>query len=50
MTSTRLILGTLAIAGMLMFDVMLNMWSFSQPGGVSTSLMEAAISAVGLNK
>lgn len=42
--------GTLALAGMLMVDVMLNMWSFSQPGGVATGLMDAAIGAVGLNK
>jgi excisionase family DNA binding protein len=40
----------LALSGMLMWDVVLNLWSYDSGTTVSTSLMEAIIGAVGLNK
>jgi excisionase family DNA binding protein len=42
--------GVLALSGMLMWDVMLNMWSFNEGGTVSTSLMDSIIGAVGISK
>jgi hypothetical protein len=42
--------GILALSGMLMWDVMLNMWSFSEGTGISTSLMDFIVSATGLSK
>ncbi|HMC10588.1 MAG TPA: helix-turn-helix domain-containing protein [Pirellulaceae bacterium] len=36
--------GLLALSGMMMVDVMLNMWAFSEPSGVSTGIMDAFIS------
>jgi len=42
--------GVLALSGMLMWDVMLNLWSYDQGATASTSLMDFFIGAVGLNK
>jgi excisionase family DNA binding protein len=42
--------GVLAISGMLMWDVVLNLWSYDAGTTVSTSLMEAIIGAFGLSK
>jgi hypothetical protein len=42
--SLGLVAGMLALSGMMMVDVMLNMWSFNQPGGVSTGIMDIFIS------
>lgn len=38
----------LGLTGMLMVDVMLNMWSFNEPSTISTSVMDAFINAFGL--
>jgi hypothetical protein len=38
----------LAMAGMLMVDVMLNMWSFSEPGTVSTGIMDMFLATFGM--
>jgi hypothetical protein len=38
----------LAVTGMFMTDVMLNMWSWNGSGSASTSLMDAVISTFGL--
>jgi hypothetical protein len=46
--SLGLVAGMLALSGMMMVDVMLNMWSFSQPNGVSTGLMDAFVSMFGM--
>jgi hypothetical protein len=40
--------GVLALAGMLMWDVMLNLWSHDTGTTVSTSLMDSIVAAVGL--
>jgi hypothetical protein len=40
--------GMLALSGMMMVDVMLNMWAFNQPGSLSTGIMDAFLSMVGL--
>jgi hypothetical protein len=40
----------LALSGMLMWDLMLNLWSYDNNATASTSLMDAIIGAVGLNK
>ena len=40
--------GMLALAGMMMVDVMLNMWSFSGTNSVSTGIMDAFLSMVGM--
>jgi len=40
----------LALSGMLMWDVVLNLWSYDSGTTASTSLMDAIIGAVGLNK
>lgn len=47
--SLSLVTLLLAIAGMLMVDVMLNMWQFDAAGSLSTSLMDGVISAFGLD-
>jgi len=41
--------GVLAIAGMLMWTLMMNLWSFNEGTTVSTSLMDSIVSAIGLN-
>ena len=48
--SLSLVTLLLAICGMLMVDVMLNMWYFDGTGTLSTSLMDAVISAFALDK
>jgi hypothetical protein len=40
----------LAISGMLMWDVVLNLWSYDSGTTASTSLMDWIIGTVGLNK
>jgi len=40
--------GLLALAGMIMVDVMLNMWAFSQPNGASTGLTDMFVSMFGM--
>jgi hypothetical protein len=40
----------LALSGMLMWDLVLNLWSYDSGTTASTSLMDAIIGAVGLNK
>ncbi len=42
--------GMLALAGMMMVDVMLNMWSFSGTNSVSTGIMDAFLSMAGMGK
>jgi excisionase family DNA binding protein len=42
--------GVLAISGMLMWDIVLNLWSYDTGTTVSTSLMDSIIGAVGLSK
>lgn len=42
--------GMLALAGMMMVDVMLNMWSFNSTNSVSTGIMDAFISMAGMGK
>lgn len=40
----------LALSGMLMWDLVLNMWTYDSNATASTSLMDAIIGAVGLSK
>ncbi len=42
--------GMLALAGMMMVDVMLNMWSFSGTNSISTGIMDAFLSMTGMTK
>ena len=42
--------GTMAICGMVMYDIMLNMWSFNEPSGISTGVTNGILSALGMNK
>jgi hypothetical protein len=42
--------GMLALSGMMMVDVMLNMWSFSSTNSVSTGIMDAFLSMTGMSK
>jgi hypothetical protein len=42
--------GMLALGGMMMVDVMLNMWSFSGTNSVSTGIMDAFLSMAGMGK
>jgi len=42
--------GVLALSGMLMWDVVLNLWTYDSTATASTSLMDAIIGAVGLSK
>ena len=46
--SLGLVAGMLALSGMMMVDVMLNMWSFDAPNGISTGLMDAFVSMIGM--
>lgn len=41
--------GMLALSGMMMVDVMLNMWNYDQPGSLSTGIMDAFISMFGMS-
>jgi hypothetical protein len=41
--------GMLALGGMMMVDVMLNMWNFSGTGSLSTGIMDAFISMFGMS-
>jgi hypothetical protein len=41
--------GMLALSGMMMVDVMLNMWNFSGTGSLSTGIMDAFISMFGMS-
>lgn len=47
--SLTLVTLLLAVCGMMMVDVMLNMWAFDGAGSLSTSLMDAVISTFGLD-
>jgi hypothetical protein len=40
--------GTLALSGLIMLDVMWNMWSFHEPGKITTGITEAIFSALGI--
>jgi hypothetical protein len=40
--------GMLALSGMMMTDIMLNMWNFSGTGSLSTGIMDAFISMFGM--
>lgn len=40
--------GMLALSGMMMTDVMLNMWNYDQPGSLSSGIMDAFISMFGM--
>jgi hypothetical protein len=40
--------GLLALAGMMMVDLMLNMWSFDEPSSISTGLMDGLVSMIGM--
>ena len=40
--------GMLALSGMMMVDVMLNMWAFNQPNSASTGLMDMFVSMFGM--
>ena len=46
--SLGLVSGLLALSGMMMVDVMLNMWSFSGTNSISTGLMDAFVSMIGM--
>jgi hypothetical protein len=46
--SLGVVAGMLALSGMMMVDVMLNMWSFSSPNSVSTGLMDVFVSMLGM--
>jgi len=46
--SLGLVAGLLALSGMMMVDVMLNMWVSSGTNGVSTGIMDAFLSMVGM--
>jgi hypothetical protein len=46
--SLGLVAGTLALAGMMMVDVMLNMWVYSGTNGLSSGVMDAFLSMVGM--
>jgi hypothetical protein len=46
--SLGLVAGMLALSGMMMVDVMLNMWSFSGTNSISTGLMDAFVSMIGM--
>jgi excisionase family DNA binding protein len=46
--SLGIITGLLALSGMMMVDVMLNMWSFSGTNGVSTGIMDAFVGMFGM--
>jgi hypothetical protein len=46
--SLGLVAGMLALSGMMMVDVMLNMWSFSGTNSVSTGIMEAFVGMFGM--
>jgi len=41
--------GMLALSGMMMVDVMLNMWNFTGTGSLSTGIMDAFISMFGMS-
>ena len=46
--SLGVVAGTLALAGMMMVDVMLNMWVYSGTNGLSSGIMDAFLSMVGM--
>jgi hypothetical protein len=46
--SLGLVAGMLALSGMMMVDVMLNMWSFSGTNSISTGLMDVFVSMFGM--
>jgi hypothetical protein len=46
--SLGLVAGMLALSGMMMVDVMLNMWSFSGTTSISTGLMDVFVSMFGM--
>jgi excisionase family DNA binding protein len=40
--------GTLGLSGLIMLDVMWNMWSFHEPGKITTGITETLFSALGI--
>jgi hypothetical protein len=46
--SLGLVAGMLALSGMMMVDVMLNMWAYDEPNGVSTGLMDVFVNMFGM--
>ena len=46
--SLGLVATMLALSGMMMVDVMLNMWSFSETSSISTGIMDVFLSTFGL--
>jgi Helix-turn-helix domain len=40
--------GVLSLCGIMMVDVMLNMWSFNTPNSVSTGLMDSVLATLGM--
>jgi hypothetical protein len=40
--------GLLALAGMMMVDLMLNMWSFDEPSSITTGLMDGFVGMLGM--
>jgi hypothetical protein len=46
--SLGLVAGLLALSGMMMVDVMLNMWAYDEPNGLSTGLMDVFVSMFGM--
>jgi hypothetical protein len=42
--------GILALSGMMMVDVMLNMWSFNGTTSISTGIMDSILSVIGVSK
>jgi Helix-turn-helix domain len=46
--SLGVVAGTLALAGMMMVDIMLNMWVYSGTNGLSSGIMDAFLSMVGM--
>jgi hypothetical protein len=46
--SLGVVAGTLALAGMMMVDVMLNMWMYSGTSSLSSGIMDAFLSMVGM--
>jgi hypothetical protein len=46
--SLGIVAGTLALAGMMMVDVMLNMWVYAGTSSISSGIMDAFLSMVGM--
>jgi hypothetical protein len=48
--SLSVVAGILALSGMMMVDVMLNMWSFNGTTSISTGIMDSILSVIGVSK